>query len=84
MSATHHEPLLSGTKVCNECRRELSVICYSVDSKRTDGLWGKCRECFNRNQHADYVPKMSNLGSSRRWLSSERKVAELTRWGATP
>lgn len=40
-----HEPRCTGTKVCSECKRNLSVLAFSVAPKNSDGLRGMCREC---------------------------------------
>lgn len=41
----NHEPRCSGTKICSRCKKELSVICFSVEKPHSDGLASKCREC---------------------------------------
>lgn len=53
----HHEPQLTGTKVCTKCNKELPVICFAVEARHSDGLQSQCRDCLSEKNRQWYKEK---------------------------
>lgn len=64
-----HEPVMTGTKTCNKCSRELPVICFAVNKTTRDGLHNECRDCaktrtkeiYKKNRHTKNITGSEGL-----------------------
>lgn len=45
---------LMETKVCRECKRELTLDRFAKNAKEKDGLQQRCRDCFSAYNHKRY------------------------------
>lgn len=68
------EPRMTGTKTCSKCKKDLPVICFTVDRKNLDGLSTHCRDCRRNSEiHSEHY-------KNRREKEVNKKVEQIEYW----
>lgn len=51
---------MSDTKACIRCKRVLHLSRFYKDKRKSDGLWGKCKDCVNKKAPMDRKKQSSD------------------------
>jgi hypothetical protein len=56
------------TKTCGLCKKELELICFSVNRKSRDGLHAWCKLCCRKAERERYnIIKKDRIAAVREW-----------------